>query len=468
MMFSKLIPNLFFLTLLMIFSSAGKIWSQPLPNIVIYLADDLSRSDISVYNDYGIPTPNLERLGQRGMTFNRAFVASPACAPSRAALFSGLMPARNGAEGNHTQPRQETLQLIPKLQELGYEVLSFGKTAHPNRAEQLANYGFDYIEPKRVDLPELVRDYFATRTSSKPVCLIVGDRRPHVRWTTEMDFAPESINLPPFLVDTRETREHWARYATDIKGMDEDLGKIMQYANDWFGDDHLFLFSADHGSQWPFGKWNLYDYGSRVPFVIAWSGKIPAATQTEAMISWIDIFPTLIELTGGEVPDSLDGRSFAGVLTEPGKSHREVIFTTHTEDGQYNVYPMRSVRTDRYKYILNRLPGHYHSNHSDINRLDGAGAYWNSWDKAEGEDALAAAIIRRYFTRPAEELYDLALDPMEQHNLAVDPVYQQLLSTMRTQLHHWMESQGDEWRMKGKPYLILGPRPTREMVLGEK
>ncbi|PHN03638.1 sulfatase family protein [Flavilitoribacter nigricans] len=440
------------------------LFGQQLPDIVIYLADDLSRSDISVYNPKGIPTPNLEQLAGEGMVFDRAFVASPSCAPSRAALLTGLMPARNGAERNHSYPQASTLKLTTLLQDLGYEVLSFGKIAHGGKRELIEPYGFDYIEPKPTGLPDLVKAYFDKRKSEQPVCLMVGDRRPHVRWTTEMDFDPAELDLPPFLLDTPETRAHWARYATDIKGMDEDLGLIRQYAREWFGEDHIFLFSGDHGSQWPFGKWNLYDYGIRVPFLISWPERIAAGSQTDAMISWVDIFPTLIDLVGGQYPDTLDGRSFRNILAEPQQTHREMIFTTHNEDGQFNVYPIRSVRGERYKYIINLMPANYHSNHSDINRFDGAGAYWDSWDATEKSNPIAADLIHRYFVRPQEELYDLATDPMEQHNLAGQPAYEELLAEMRAQLNVWMEAQQDSQKVKGTPYPVSGPRPSQAMV----
>jgi N-sulfoglucosamine sulfohydrolase len=96
------------------------------PNIVIFLADDLSQEDTSPYGENIIRTPNMQRLAQAGMTFTRAYVASPSCAPSRAALLTGLMPARNGAEANHSKPRPELTKWPAYFQRLGYEVAAFG------------------------------------------------------------------------------------------------------------------------------------------------------------------------------------------------------------------------------------------------------------------------------------------------------------------------------------------------------
>ncbi|MCP5117038.1 MAG: arylsulfatase, partial [bacterium] len=202
----------------------------------------------------------------------------------------------------------------------------------------------------------------------------------------------------------------------------------------------------------------------RVPLLVSWPGSIKPNTRTAAMVSWIDILPTLIDLAGGEAPTGIDGRSFAGVLRGEEQEHRAEIFTTHSGDGVMNVYPIRGVRAKRYKYILNLLPDSYHSNHSDILRKDRAGAYWDSWDKAAETDPEAAAIIRRYHVRPAEELYDLRNDPLERNNLATDPSHGNLLKELKGKLERWMEAQGDRKTVFNEPYPVSGPRPTAETV----
>ena len=177
------------------------------------------------------------------------------------------------------------------------------------------------------------------------------------------------------------------------------------------------------------------------------------------MISWIDIFPTLIELAGGRVPDDIDGRSFADVLAGKSDTHRDVIFTTHTSDKKMNVYPIRAIRNQRFKYIRNLYPDSYHSNHSDTHRKDGAGAYWDSWDEKAKTDPQAAAIIEKYYQRPAEEFYDIASDPNETKNLIADPQYAEMIETMSADLDEWMKEQGDTGRMFAEPYPLSGPTP---------
>jgi N-sulfoglucosamine sulfohydrolase len=431
------------------------------PHLVIYLSDDLGRLDTSVYGATVVRTPNLERLAAAGMAFDRAFVASPACAPSRAALLTGLMPARNGAEANHTYPKPGTAYLTAALKRSCYEIAAFGKVSH---GKDRPEYEFDYYSQPRVNLPRHVATYFEQRESDGPLCLMVGDRRPHVPWTAENVYDPREVKLPPYFIDTPETREHRARYYSDITGLDADMGRILKMVRERLGDNVVVLFTSDHGGQWPFGKWNLYDAGIHVPLIVSWPGKIKAGTRTGAMVSWVDILPTLLDLAESKVPRGIDGESFAGVLTGARQEHRSEIFTTHSGDGVMNVYPIRSVRTADYKYVLNLLPDHYHSNHSDILRKEGAGAYWNSWFEAGKTDPAAAAIIERYYVRPADELYDLRQDPLEQNNLANNPDHQELLSEMKGKLERWMKAQGDQRTVFNEPYPVSGPRPNAKML----
>ena len=433
------------------FSGTGK------PNMVIYLADDHGRLDCSVYGPASIKTPTMKKLAAGGMVFNNAFVASPSCGPSRSALLTGLMPARNGAEPNHTKPRPETAIMVKLLQKQGYEVVAFGKVAHGGHA---AMYGFDLASGKRSALAGQVQKFLAGRPKDKPLCLIVGDKRPHVAWIKESTYDPSRVELPAYLVDTQETREHWARYLTDVTGMDAEMGEVDRLTREYFGsDDYLFMYTSDHGGQWPFGKWNLYDSGINVPMIVRWPGRVKPGSRTDAMVSWIDLFPTLIDLAGGEIQEGIDGTSFADVMLGKSDCHREVIMTTHTGDGRMNVYPIRSVRTERFKYIRNIRPDCYHSNHSDMLRKDGAGAYWDSWDEAAKTDPEAAALIKTYYERPAIEFYDLEKDPRETVNLAENPEYKAQINKMSAMLDDWMNEQGDQQTIHGKPYPVSGPVP---------
>ena len=430
------------------------------PDIVVFLTDDQGQLDCSPYGARDIDTPNMQRVADAGLTFTHAFVASPSCAPSRAALLTGLMPARNGAEDNHSKPRPELKKWPAYFQELGYEVAAFGKVSHYRHT---ADYGFDYFAHDTFHdheaIPAAVK-YLKERGSSpdKPLCLLVGTNWPHVPWPEPAEGAdPDALSLPAKSVDTPETRAARARYVSAVQKADDDLGAIYDAARETLGERTLFVFSSDHGAQWPFGKWNLYDSGIRVPLVVIWPGVTRAGARTDAMVSWVDLLPTLVECAGGAAPEGIDGRSFVPVLRGESGVHRDRVFTTHSGDGYWNVYPSRSVRDGRWKYILNLHPEYAFTTHINLARKADGRAYWDTWVTAAREDEQAAAIVKKYFERPAEELYDLRSDPHEEQNLAADPVHADRVKTMRAELQAWMSAQGDQRTVFAEPRLLSDP-----------
>jgi uncharacterized sulfatase len=416
------------------------------PNIVVFLADDLSWSDCSPYGGKEVPTPNMVRLARDGMTFTHAFVASPSCAPSRAALLTGLDPMRNGAMLNHSRPRADVKKWPAYFHDLGYEVVAIGKVAH---YAQVKEYGFDHASHfnyHQDDCVEAAVKWLVARKPGKPLCLLVGSNWPHVPWPKETAVEPARVVLPPTLVDTPETRHARARYLTAVANADRDLGLIYDAAGRNLGKDTLFLFSSDHGAQFPFGKWNAYDAGVRTPLLVAWPGKVKRGTTSAALVSWIDLLPTCLEAAGGKAPGGLSGRSFLGVLRAEKDTHRDKVFVTHSGDGDMNRYPLRAVRTRDWKYIRNLDQAGEHHTHIDkgLNPDADGRNYWASWVAKAKTDPAAAAIVRRYHTRPAEELYDLKADPDELKNLAADPTQVERLKALRADLDGWMREQGDE------------------------
>ncbi len=436
------------------------------PNIVVFIADDHSMVDSAAYGASDIRTPNMQSLASSGLKFTHAFVASPSCGPSRTALLTGLWSARNGAEPNHKTKRPDVASLPPVLHALGYEVAAIGKVAHNAFAK---DHGFDVIDGPNQGLSEtsLVKKFLSARDASKPLCLFVGTRHPHTPWSESTTYDPSLVQLPPTHVDTLETREMRARYLMDVTNADTLLGEVRALAREKIPGDKLFIYTADHGSAWPFSKWTLYDSGIRVPFIVEWPGHVKPGTVSDAMVCWPDLLPSLIELGGGKVPAGIDGKSFAGLLQGKATTHRDRIFSTHSGDGDFNVYPIRSVRTRDWKYIRNLHPEF--QQHTHISRSEGPSGreYWLSWLDAAEKNPAAAAIVNRYIQHPAEELYDLSADPHELHNLAADPKQLDRLANMRKELDTWMLEQGDQQTVFGTP-LLLGEPVTRIVPGGLK
>ena len=227
------------------------------------------------------------------------------------------------------------------------------------------------------------------------------------------DFLRPSIAQPP--TDVRGHPRHASvshRYAAAVANADRDLGLVYDATRKHLGADTLFLFTSDHGAQYPFGKWNVYDAGIRTPLIIAWPGRVKPGAVTDAMVSWVDILPTCLEAVGGTPPVGISGRSFLAVLRGAKGAHRDAVHVTHSGDGDMNVYPLRAVRTRAWKYIRNLDSAAEHHTHIDKGKARSDGPdYWNSWVEKAKTDPAAAAVVHRYHHRPPDELYDLESDP---------------------------------------------------------
>jgi uncharacterized sulfatase len=191
--------------------------------------------------------------------------------------------------------------------------------------------------------------------------------------------------------------------------------------------------------------------------MVSWPGIVKSHTRTDAIVSWLDFMPTLLELVGGKAPEGIDGRSFAGVVRGTTSSHRDRIYTTHTGDGTWNIYPMRSLRADGWKYILNLHPEYAFTCHIDLSGELTQREMFVTWEQAAQTSTTAKEIVNRYHARPAEELYDLSKDPNEEHNVASNPANKSRLEAMRREVRETMRQQGDKERTLAKPRLLSDP-----------
>jgi N-sulfoglucosamine sulfohydrolase len=438
--------------------SGGRL--QP-PNIILYLSDDHGWDLAGCYGHTTIRTPNLDRLASEGMRFTKAFAASPTCSPSRAILYTGLHSARNGTMGNHTDSRPGIRSLPLYLKALGYRVVMANKAdVRPNEV-----FDFEYVPATLPAVPGRDRKYreegldtkaidrlleeHRRNRASQPLCLICGDNGPHVVWEKNQTYDPARLPLPPIAVDTPETRIAMANYFQDITTMDQRLGEVMaSVKRHEFEDNSLFVYTSDQGPEWPRSKWTVYDSGLRVPFVARWPGKVKAGSTTDAMISFVDMTPTFVNVAGGRAVDGLDGKSFLEVLqaSDPKKKRfRTEIFASHTGDGQMNQSPQRCVRDLRYKYVLNLHPERKWTTHFTLVKgiPESHHAVYSTWEERAKSDQKTAKLLERIERHPAEELYDTQNDPWELENLAGRPEMASTLARLRGRMRELRSTLGD-------------------------
>lgn len=407
------------------------------PNIVLFLADDQSIDDVGCYGNNVIRTPNIDRLAEQGLRLNLAFTPTAMCSPSRSALYTGLYPHRNGCHPNHSRIKSGIKTLPYYLKSLGYRVGLAGKV-HVKPKKQ---FPFEYmgLNPKQIE-------NFITSVTNKPFCLIVASNEPHGPHK-KGGYEPNRIPVPKNKVDTQQTRQQLANYYTDIDLLDEELGRVLDLLGKHSLEQNtLFVYTSDHGYD-IYAKWSCYDAGLHIPFIVRWPGKIKTKTVTEAMISFVDVLPTFIEIAGGKPPKDIDGRSFLPVLLGRENKHHDVVFGTLTTRGIISgrAYPIRSLRTPTHKYIRNLNPeGMFQcvtTHGHDYKEIDHS--MWGSWKQKASTDDFAAKRVRMFQYRPAEELYDLIKDPYELNNLADKPTHQKLLASLGKKLDAWMKQQGD-------------------------
>lgn len=468
----KQLPSFKLMTVALLIQLTTSVYADK-PNFVITIADDHGVYHSSVYGSAEFETPNLQKLASSGMRFDNAYVASPACAPSRAALFTGRMPYSNGIVGNHELKLNDGVEsLLPSLLEQGYEIVFHGKVGHSGRKHHGA-----YV-PEAVKVLgggglqqtmtlDQVEQFLSTRPQdAPPLALFLGWTDTHTAWPAKEDarISPDDVVIPAKIFDTPEARVQMTRYVEGAEQIDRRIGETQQLIAKYLDPNNtLVMYTSDHGMPWPFAKWSLYETGIRTPMIVSWPGRIEAGSNTNAMVSWIDLIPTLIDLAGGNVSDQIDGRSFAKVLLGKTARHRDVIYATHKGDNEKNVYPIRSVRKGNWKYIRNLHPEFAYTTHTDVwamesPRIDGhwahAGHHWQSYIDAAKINKAAAAFLEDYHSSPAEELYNIQQDPFEEHNLAEVPEHAEKLAELRSMVTKRMIKMGDDKSLSGPPQLL--------------
>ncbi|MEM8497030.1 MAG: sulfatase [Pseudomonadota bacterium] len=423
---------------------------QAQANFLLIVSDDHGAADSGTYGNREIGTPNLDRLAEQGIRFDAAFTTQAICTPSRTSLYTGLYPMRHGAHRNHTNVNEGTLSLPHYFQPLGYKVFLAGKThIGPEEAFPFELLSTEGISPFSTS----IRDYFrAMRVvfhSDEAFVMVVAASLPHTpigehRYPDSERYTSSTVTLPPYLVDTAETLRARAGYYELVSRFDKDFGVMLQMLDDSPAADLTYvIYLSDHGAGFAFEKWTNYDAGIRIPLIVRAPNRRNAGASSSALVSIIDVLPTMLAIAGQNEQQSIDGRSFAKLIDKPDLDHRDYIFATHTTLGIRNAsdpMPIRSIRNQRFKYIRNLNPEGVLTN----NVTETAQSAWHSWLLAAQQgDENAQQRIHAYQNRPEEELYSLEADPFELKNVIANPGYAPMLANMRTALELEMARQED-------------------------
>lgn len=412
------------------------------PNILLITCHDLGRH-LGCYGIETVRTPHLDGLAGDGVRFERVYCVAPGCSPSRAALATGRYPHSNGVMGLAHEPFGWDLapgerHIAELLCASGYESHLFGLQHVTTRVERL---GFTYVHERGLApvVSAQVASFMHGPRPAVPLYIEVNLEEPHRPYDqggVEPDVS-QGVTVPEYLPNNAEAREEMAALQGAIHQADQAVGVILAGLHDSaLADTTWVVFTTDHGIAMPRAKCTLYDPGIEVALIIRPpDGNILGERVATEMISNIDLLPTLLAAVDMPVPAQVQGRSFLPLLRGEPYSARDAVYAEKTYHSYYD--PMRAIRTDRYKLIRNfetafavEVPG-------DVQK---GSTFRSSVERYSGE------------VHPGIELYDLAADPPEEHNMAEDAGLIELRRELHEQLLGWMRETEDP--------LLLGPVPS--------
>lgn len=482
----------------------NKVWAAESPskpkqqNVLLLLSDDHGLQ-VGCYGNPVIQTPNIDSLAKNGVRFTNAFATVASCSAARSVIYTGLFNHTNGQYGHahypycqHTHDWVRSLPFI--LNEMGYHTGIIGKV-HVNPIEV---YPFDeYISYGRGDGFTLYRKTkeFLDSQPDKPFLFVVGFIDPHrtgpgkfgeleaYPGEKKVTYSPENVIVPPWLPDVPGARKELARYYRSITRMDQNIGQVLKALKETGRDkETLIIYTSDGGPPFPGAKTNLYEPAIRVPFIISAPNLKSRGMINKAMISYIDILPTILDWAGFDSPRKiksngymrppqlgllgedftyagtgasreekgkgvyiLPGHSLLPILEEENPEGWDVIYASHTFHEITMYYPMRAIRTRKFKYIVNFAHKLDYPFATDL--------YTSlTWQDILEHDMREMGVksVESYLHRPKEELYNIEKDPFEANNLVKDPMYKDVLEDLRNQIISFQNSTDDIWLLKWK------------------
>ena len=415
------------------------------PNILFIVPDQLRAQSIGSAGNPDVRTPHLDRLAAEGVVFRQAFANSPVCCPARAVLLTGRYAHRNGMTANDLRLRESETTLAELLKAAGYRTGFIGKW-HLDGGRREPGYvppgdrrqGFDFWaasecshnhfdnhyfrdDPTPIKLgkyevegwTDLAID-FLRRRDGRPFFLMVMMGPPHDPYRApsryESLYDPARLAMRPNWVDGTPmgSRQDIASYYAQISAIDDQVGRLMETLGDLhLRDETIVVFTSDHGdmlgSQQQRLKRKPWEESIRVPFFISYPARVRPGTQTSAIISHVDLAPTLLSLCGLKVPATMQGSDLSKVVLgrSPAAPDSAFFQIFGPYNGDSTPFGWRGVRTERYMYARSRQ---------------------QPW-----------------------VLFDLDRDPYEMRNLVGEPSAAAVQAAMEKKLGDWMKRTGDSW-----------------------
>ena len=462
------------------------------PNILFAISDDQSWPHAGAYSCTFVNTSAFDRVAKEGVLFQNVFASAPQCSPNRASILTGRHIWQNEEAGTHASLFPKKLRVFTdELEKAGYKIGCTGKswgpgdwqrTGWPRNPAGPSYNTIKYDQPPQEGIRNL--DYAANfevflnqRENDTPFFFWYGASEPHRSYKKGCGLAAgKKINdvlVPEFIPDHPEIRSDMLDYAVEIEWFDAHLEKMLNLLEARGElDNTVVIVTSDNGMPFPRAKANLYEYGIHMPFAVRWGDKINAGRTVDDLVSFIDLAPTILDVAGVPVPDTMFGKSFLDVLLskKSGQVDEDRLAAysgreRHTHARPHNwSYPARCIRTNTYLYIWNLKPDRWPAGDpvgsgepEGYHDIDACPSKTFLLENRQEYPELAAGSLDK---RPEEELFDIQNDPYCMANLAALSEFQNVKSELRRALEKELSATGDP-RMSGSEIFESYPRVSR-------
>lgn len=391
-------------------------------NVLFITADDIGWKDLSCDGNTNIKTPHLDSLAAEGIRFENAFGVSSSCSSSRASFVTGQYISTHGVDGlTHRYPTKQLspfhLTMAGAFKRAGYHTGIQGKW-HVAPFIPIGFYGYkDYLGTpmpwNHISDTKKIDRYFEKRSrDEKPFYLELNLTDTHrssggiFEKDPEFSVDPEAIKAPDYMgmPNWPEIREDLALFYAKVQRSDKLVGETLEaLRRHGLEENTIVIFVSDNGAPFPGNKMSLLDRGIGTPLIIRFPGRIEEGRVSSALVSTIDIMPTVLELCQVEIGKKVEGRSLVPLLKDSNLDHHREHVVAEMNCHVKSI-PMRSVRTKDWKAILNLSDSPLGLD--DLERV--------AW--AEKLCELPDHPWKK--PRVPFELYDLKNDPQEKTNLA--------------------------------------------------
>ncbi|GAB2791408.1 sulfatase [Rhabdobacter roseus] len=428
-----------------LFGLLGFVWlllsgvhaqAQQRPNIVWIVSEDNSPL-LGCYGDAFATTPHLDQLAAEGVRYTKAYATAPVCAPARSTLITGVYPTSLGTLNmRSTYPLPTEIAFFPKyLRQAGYYTTNNAKKDY-NTEDQ----------PDAWDESSKTATY-KNRKPGQPFFAVFNIEISHESSLHEplpaLRHDPEQVPIPPYHPRTSAMKHDWAQYYDKVEMMDRRVGEILaELRESGLAENTIVFYYSDHGGVLGRSKRFLYESGLHVPLIIRFPEPYaalapggPGSTQ-DRLVTFADFAPTILSLAQVPIPAYMQGRAFLGAQTTP--PARYAFGFRGRMDERFDL--SRTVTDGRYRYVRHYMPHKIYGQYLEY--------LWRapsmaSWEEAYRRGELNEVQARFWQSKPVEELYDIAADPHNVHNLAADPKYQATLKNLREANRQWLLTSRD-------------------------